>query len=192
MIGYWYSQDLSDPSELKDVLKSLVDVSDYASASFSGETVDECSGYSVSKAGDINNDGYDDILIGASYGKKSFESKAYVIFGRETDRWVMDQSLSEANLTIRGNQYTGTNSRFATDVSGIGDINNDGYADFSISAPWINYRRGLIFVIFGKSSWESSLTTTTTPETPTFPSFVMLSSIVCLIIFLRRNKSKIS
>jgi hypothetical protein len=68
---------------------TTVYASDYANASFLGGISDENAGFSVSGAGDINGDGYDDILIGATGSK----AKACVIFGR-ANGWVMDQSLS--------------------------------------------------------------------------------------------------
>ncbi len=170
----------------------LVNASDYANASFLGESANDCSGYSVSGVGDINVDGYDDILIGASYGQVTNEGKAYVIFGRAANHWVMDQSLSLANLTILGGEFTGTNSRFATDVSGVGDINDDGYADFSISAPWVNNRNGMIFVILGNSSWVSTIapdTTTTSTTSPTdAPSWTSLIVLICLTALVGKKR----
>jgi hypothetical protein len=136
-----------------------VNASNYANASFLGSTPYENAGFSVSGAGDINGDGYDDILIGAT----GVNPKAYVIFGR-TNGWVMDQSLSLANYSFTGDYpylLTKTNSFFAFDVSGIGDINNDNYADFSISAPFLNNDLGMIFVIFGNTSWPLPLPTIT-------------------------------
>ena len=38
------------------------------------------SGWSVSSAGDVNGDGYDDLLIGA-YGADSYEGETYLVFG---------------------------------------------------------------------------------------------------------------
>ncbi|MHA1995954.1 MAG: integrin alpha [Candidatus Hodarchaeales archaeon] len=151
---------------------TTVYASDYANASFIGESINDNAGFSVSGAGDINGDGNDDILIGAANGNVNVKGKAYVIFG-PANRWTMDQSLSQANLTFTGDypyDLTGLNSFFAFDVSGIGDINNDGYADFSISAPFVNSYRGILYVIFGNTSWiptDSSDTTSTTTSTAT-------------------------
>jgi hypothetical protein len=134
---------------------TTVYASDFANASFLGSVSGEKAGFSVSWAGDINADGYDDILIGAT----GVKPKAYVIFGR-ANGWVMDQSLSSANYTFIGDYpyaLTEGNSFFAFDVSGIGDINNDSYADFSISAPFMNLRKGMVFVIFGNTSWPDTI-----------------------------------
>ncbi|MFW9916142.1 MAG: integrin alpha [Candidatus Thorarchaeota archaeon] len=171
------SQDHWPPSP------ALVDAADYANASFIGETVNERAGYSVSGAGDINADGYDDILIGASNAQSEVEGKAYVIFGRATNQWTMDQSLSKADLIVAGGQDIGVGNRFATDVSGIGDINDDGYADFSISASWVEYRRGMIFVVFGGSAWAPTVPTetTTTQSSPAWTLVIMMLSLAALV-----------
>jgi hypothetical protein len=113
----------------------------------------------------------------------------------------MDQSLSQANLTFTGDypyDLTGFNSFFAFDVSGIGDINNDSCADFSISAPFVNSREGIIFVIFGNRSWPlrdtTSTTTFTSPSTSTSttsPAWTALIVLVSLgIIGFRKQRLK--
>ncbi len=102
-------------------------------ASFRGEDADDHSGHSVSGAGDVNGDGFDDILIGA-YGDEDgggFASgQTYLIFGRSTG-WSMDTDLSSADASFWGedpNDYSGWM------VSGSGDVNGDGYSDILIGA----------------------------------------------------------
>jgi hypothetical protein len=182
---------------------TTVYASDYANASFLGESIGDNAGFSVSGAGDINGDGHDDILIGAANGGTTFKGKAYVIFG-PANRWIMDQSLSRANLTFIGDypyDLTGGNSFFAFDVSGIGDINNDSYADFSISAPFLDNKKGMIFVVFGSTSWPPPTTSTTTSTTtftitPTTtstssPAWTVLIVLVTLgVIGFRKNRLK--
>jgi hypothetical protein len=170
---------------------TTVFASDYANASFIGESINDNAGFSVSGAGDINGDGHDDILIGAANGNEmlNVKGKAYVIFG-PANTWIMDQSLSQANLIFTGDypydELTGKNSFFAFDVSGIGDINNDNYADFYIGAPFVNYRRGIIFVIFGGTSWITSKRTDTIPTTT--PIILLLALAVVLLFRERKNQ----
>jgi hypothetical protein len=170
---------------------TTVYASDYANASFIGESINDNAGMSVSGAGDINGDGHDDILIGAANGNADVKGKAYVIFG-PANRWIMDQSLSQANLIFTGDYpyaLTGLDSFFAFDVSGIGDINNDSYADFYISAPFVNQQKGMIFVIFGNETWippDSPATTSTT--SPVWPALIVL--VFLGIIGFRKQRLK--
>ncbi|MBU1622222.1 MAG: integrin alpha [Nanoarchaeota archaeon] len=104
-----------------------------ANASFWGEDASDYSGYSVSGAGDVNNDGYDDFLIGA-YGDEDGGSNAgqtYLILGRPTADWSMDVDLSTANASFIGEDDS---DRSGWSVSGAGDVNGDGYDDFLIGA----------------------------------------------------------
>ncbi len=163
---------------------TTVYASDYANASFIGESINDNAGFSVSRAGDINGDGHDDILIGAANGNENVIGKAYVIFG-PANRWIMDQSLSEANLIFTGDypyDLTGLNSFFAFDISGIGDINHDSYADFSISAPFVDNHKGIIFVIFGNSTWGHPST-----PAPAWPPIILILSLIAVIIFRKRR-----
>ena len=104
-----------------------------ADASFEGEAYDDFSGYSVSDAGDINGDGYDDILIGA-YGRNAnlgtYQGETYLILGNDSD-WSMGASLSSAHASFEG-EASGDYSGYS--VSGAGDVNGDGYDDILIGA----------------------------------------------------------
>jgi hypothetical protein len=124
-----------------------------ADASFWGEQAYDYSGYSVDGAGDVNGDGYDDILIGA-YGNSEGGSSAgqtYLILGKASG-WAMDTSLSNADASFRGeNDYDAA----GTWVAGAGDINGDGYDDILIGAPYNadgGSNAGQTYLVLGKAT----------------------------------------
>ncbi|MCP4711969.1 MAG: hypothetical protein GY869_25390, partial [Planctomycetes bacterium] len=101
-----------------------------ADASFIGESADEQAGYSVSDAGDVNSDGYDDILIGAHQndGANNFFGQAYLVLGKDSG-WTMDTNLSAADASFISDD---AGSQHGISVSGSGDVNGDGFDDFLI------------------------------------------------------------
>ena len=117
----------------------------------SGINAGDLSGRSVSNAGDINGDGYDDIIIGAQ-GANDETGESYVIFGGPNLPARIELSTLGTNgFTISGVVPGGLSGR---SVSNAGDINGDGYDDLIINAslaPGINgeSEAGQSYVLFG-------------------------------------------
>jgi hypothetical protein len=84
-------------------------------------------GNSVSSAGDVNNDGYSDVIVGASEydNGESNEGRAFVYFGSSTGL------STSAGWTAESNQ---ANSLFGVSVASAGDVNNDNYSDVIVGA----------------------------------------------------------
>lgn len=82
-------------------------------------------GYAVSSVGDINNDGRDDVLIGAPGA-----DKAYMITG---GTWgsPIDVISAFSGYTLTGD----TGSRFGESAEGIGDLDGDGKMDYAVGSP---------------------------------------------------------
>ena len=122
-------------------------------AVFTGFEVDENAGYSVRTAGDVNGDGYSDILLGSMNAdalSRAESGKTYVVFGHE-EKFGKTLALSELNglngFVIQGgyeDDHTGHT------VSTAGDINGDGYSDLLIGAPSVNSSAGETVVVFGR------------------------------------------
>jgi len=132
----------------------------------------ECSsswfGESVSGAGDVNGDGYADVVVGAAtYGGvgrlKRWEGGAFVFLGSANG--VIGTGPSNGHAPIETNHPFSDDQNewwlFGKRVSGIGDVNGDGYGDIAVAAPTYEgqkYREGAVFVFHGSARGISART----------------------------------
>ncbi len=123
---------------------------------FGSGPLGEKAGYSVHSAGDVNGDGFDDLIVGAPanieyYTSGSNIGVAHVVFGSATPGNVdlmTGLAGSGKGFKIIYNGMTG-GILLGLTVRGIGDINSDGLDDMIVGA---NNANGLAYVIYGKSS----------------------------------------
>lgn len=123
-----------------------------------GSKKDDDAGFSVSSAGDVNGDGYDDIIISApkaDHNGKANNGSSYVVFGGK-DGFLANKDLSTLDGSD-GFRLDGVNIGDETgmQVSSAGDINDDGYDDIIIGAPVVDNNlknnSGSSYVVFGKA-----------------------------------------
>ncbi|MFH0980802.1 MAG: integrin alpha [Planctomycetota bacterium] len=109
-------------------------------------------GYSVATAGDVNSDGYSDVIVGApDYNNgQSDEGRAFVYHGSASGL------SAAANWTAEGNQ---DGANFGTSVATAGDVNGDGRSDVIVGAPYYDNGQpdeGRAFVYHGSASGLSA------------------------------------
>lgn len=105
--------------------------------------------------GDVNGDGYGDILLGAA-GYNTFTGRAYLISGGETFADV-DLSSAQPLATYTGRQSSGAiGSWFGVNDTVLGDVNGDGIDDYLFGAPGTLVDgtdfRGQAFLFLGSES----------------------------------------
>lgn len=121
-----------------------------------GAAASDSFGHSVASAGDVNGDGFADVIVGAFLSNSTVADtgRAFVYFGAagSTFNATADGVLSPASVI---------DDKFGLSVAGIGDVNGDGLADVAGGAPGNDFfamNAGRAYVYFGAAG--SSFNTT--------------------------------
>jgi hypothetical protein len=103
-----------------------------ASAQLESDQSDSGFGRSVASAGDVNGDGYSDVIVGAlAYDAgQSNEGAAFVFLGSATG--ISDASAASAATQLAAGE---ADAQFGASVASAGDVNGDVYADVIVGAP---------------------------------------------------------
>jgi len=114
-----------------------------AYARFEGTQAEAFAGGAVASAGDVNGDGYDDILVGSNR-YHDCDGFAYLIYGPPAVGTTLLSSV-DATFHTQGCPLCGV----GWDVASAGDMDGDGYDDVLVSAPLSYENRGAVFLLYG-------------------------------------------
>jgi len=102
-------------------------------------------------AGDVNDDGVEDLVIGVQSGPPAGPGRAFVVFGDASigaSGAVDLESLDGSDGFVI--EAVGLQDLCGSDVAGGGDFNHDGVDDILIGAAWAgDFREGAAYVVFG-------------------------------------------
>ena len=102
----------------------------------------------MAMGGDVNGDGYDDIVIGARAGGRGQQGQVYLYFGNTKEK--MD---TECDWFFTG-ETSGDNLGSAVDIF---DIDNDAYDDVIVAARYaVDNFRGRVYIYWGSEDFDGS------------------------------------
>ena len=105
-------------------------------------------GLSVASAGDVNRDGFSDVVVGAPTTYRSgffFEGEVTVYHGGALPS-------ATADTTLHGDPAILNDSRFGSGVAAGGDVDGDGFGDLIVGDQWHSnptFARGKVYVFHG-------------------------------------------
>ena len=159
-----FDSKLSGVTWEREIVRSqadVVSVDDFDGTngfSMQGAAIADLTGFSVSGGGDVNNDGIDDIIIGAIEGRVGADAggEVYVVFGTDTG-FPADIDLAALNGTD-GFRISGVDpgGELGVSVDIVDDINDDDIDDIIIGAAKADGPAGTdsgqVVVVFGSAS----------------------------------------
>ncbi|MBI2235162.1 MAG: FG-GAP repeat protein, partial [Micavibrio aeruginosavorus] len=102
------------------------------------------SNYSLSYLGDINGDGYGDVILGTP-GENAGDGQVTVL------------NANNPAVSHQINGLGGAGTQFGTSVAGIGDFNGDGYSDMLVGAPTTGGGSAShSYIVYGRADFYSS------------------------------------
>ncbi len=122
-----------------------------------GEAAGDRLGEAVTSAGDVNGDGFDDLLVGAPYADQNGTDSgaSYVVFGSSSFNATVAVSTLNGTNGFRLDGVTG-GDQLGSSVSSAGDLDGDGIDDFAIGAPFAAPNSvngaGSAYVVFGSTA----------------------------------------
>ncbi|HTE06643.1 MAG TPA: integrin alpha, partial [Planctomycetota bacterium] len=126
-------------------------------ATFGGQVNVEGSGRAVASAGDVNHDGFDDMLVGAyTWDTPSVDDvgRAYLAYGGLGITGA--QALPGSGAVFQGEVDGLVGWQTGLSVAGVGDVNGDTFGDFLIGAPMAetnnNTGSGRVYLVYGGPS----------------------------------------
>jgi hypothetical protein len=102
-------------------------------------------GWDVASAGDVNNDGYDDIIIG-SPGYNNNTGNSYIFYGGS----LANSTCHDADVKLNGSM---NNELFGQSVAGLGDVNGDNFDDVIVGAPGASRA----YIYYGSGSMSTDI-----------------------------------
>src|SRR4028119_877845 len=153
---------------------NLLDLNGSNGFAINGIAAGDRSGRSVSSAGDVNGDGFDDLIIGANRADPNgnyWAGQSYVVFGSNSgfgaglDLSTLNGSNGFAINGIAADDWSGSS------VSSAGDVNGDGFDDLIIGAyradPNGITNAGQSYVLFGKGTTPTNQPPVANPDSAT-------------------------
>ncbi len=127
----------------------------HAEVKITGDYQRDYFGEAISSSGDINNDGIDDIVVGAvGYGFSYNDGGCfYVYFGRTN--WNSEYDAKDSDVKIISSNHF---DYLGCSISINQDINNDGVNDLVVGAKYNDLgaaESGAAFIFFGRTNWSS-------------------------------------
>jgi hypothetical protein len=125
-----------------------------ANAQISGPSAGAHGGYSIASVGDVNGDGFNDLVIGApgaGNNGRAGSGSAYVVFGKPSFGSIDLGSLGSNGFRIDG---AAAGDALGTSVAAAGDVNGDGLMDVLVGAPGADpsarLGAGAAYVVYGR------------------------------------------